>query len=75
VHGATQADFTLKVVWKDVDIVQAGSMPSPGPSRLSNLTPGVGENKDAARVENGNPSSLLPKILNPTKGATCIFQA
>jgi len=66
VHGASQAEFTLKVVWKDVDIVQAGSMPSPVPSRLSNGTPSVGERKDGVRVENGQP--VLPKILNPTKG-------
>jgi hypothetical protein len=65
VHGATQADFLIKVVWKDVDIVQAGSMPSPGHSRLSNGTPSVGE-KSATRVETALP--VLPKILNPTKG-------
>ena len=66
VHGATLAEFSLKVVWKDVDIVQAGNMPSPGPSRLSNGTPSLGEKKDAPRSENGQP--VLPKILNPTKG-------
>lgn len=66
VHGATLAEFSLKVVWKDVDIVQAGNMPSPGPSRLSNGTPSLGEKKEAARSENGQP--VLPKILNPTKG-------
>jgi hypothetical protein len=60
------------VVWKDVDIVQSGSMSSPGPSRLSNGTPAVGEMKDAQRVDNGNP--VLPKILNPTKGATWMFR-
>ncbi len=65
VHGATQADFSIKVVWKDVDIVQGGSMPSPNHSRLSNGTPSVGE-KSANRVETAFPA--LPKILNPTKG-------
>ncbi len=65
-HGASQAEFSLKVVWKDVDIVQAGSMLSPVPSRLSNGPPSVGERKDGVRVDNGQP--VLPKILNPTKG-------
>ncbi len=69
VHGATQADFSLKVVWKDVDIVQAGNAPSPGPSRLSNGTPSVGEKRDVAREESGSVP-VLPKILNPTKGSS-----
>jgi hypothetical protein len=73
VHGATQAEFSLKVVWKDVDIVQAGVMPSPGPSRLSNGTPSVGEKKEASRAENGQP--VLPKILNPTKGEAASYPA
>ena len=71
VHGATQADFSLKAVWKDVDIVQAGSMPSPGPSRLSNATPGAADKRDAVREESG--IAVLPKILNPTKGLAFKF--
>jgi hypothetical protein len=66
VHGATQAEFSLKCVWKDVDILGGENAPSPGPSRLSNGTPAAGEKKDAARGEKGQP--VLPKILNPTKG-------
>ena len=66
VHGATDSEFSLKVVWKDVDILGGESVPSPGPSRLSNGTPALGEKKDAARAEKGQ--SVLPKILNPTKG-------
>lgn len=65
VHGATQAEFSLKAVWKDVDIVATASVPSPSQSRLSNGTPILGDKQESARVENG---TALPKILNPTKG-------